>query len=335
MDPTVSIIIPCYNEQATICYLLESVSRQTYPQACIEVIIADGQSTDQTRQEIERFRAEQPGLSIRVVENPLRNIPAGLNLALKAASHEVIVRLDAHSIPRPDYVERCVCALTEGLGDVVGGVWDIQPGRTGPRGVGWVARAISTAAAHPLAVGDARYRYTSQSGLVDTVPFGAYKRSLVERVGPYDERLLTNEDYEFFTRVRQDGGKIWLDPAIRTVYFARPSLGQLARQYVRYGYWKQRMLRRYPGTLRWRQALPPLFLLSLIVLLLLSPFFLQARVGLIGELGVYVGILFAAGLLSALRKKDPSLMIGLPLAITVMHFSWAAGFLWGMVKRET
>jgi len=277
MDPTVSIIIPCYNEQATIRYLLESVSRQTYPQACIEVIIADGRSTDRTRDEIDRFQAEQPDLSIRVVENPKRNIPAGLNLALSAARNEVVVRLDAHSIPQPDYVERCVKALTHGLGDVVGGVWDIQPGFPGP-GIpgpgnpGWVARAISTAAAHPLAVGDARYRYTTQSGLVDTVPFGAYKRSLVERVGPYDEHLLTNEDYEFFTRVRQDGGKIWLDPAIRTVYFARSSLGQLARQYGRYGYWKQRMLRRYPGTLRWRQALPPLFLLSLIVLLLLSPF---------------------------------------------------------------
>jgi cellulose synthase/poly-beta-1,6-N-acetylglucosamine synthase-like glycosyltransferase len=264
------------------------------------------------------------------VDNPKRCIPTALNLALAAASHEVVVRLDAHSIPEPDYVERCVRAITQGLGEVVGGVWDIHPG-----GTGWAARAIATAAGHPLAVGDARYRYTNQAGMVDTVPFGAYRRSLVDRVGPYDEDLLTNEDYEFFTRVRQDGGRVWLDPAIRSVYYARPSLDQLAQQYWRYGYWKQRMLRRYPGTLRWRQALPPLFLLSLIALLVLSPFFSPARFGLAGELGVYFGVLFITGLLAARRKNDLALVLGVPLAIAVMHFTWAAGFLWSMAKRDT
>jgi glycosyltransferase involved in cell wall biosynthesis len=330
MDPTVSVIIPCFNEQATIRFLLQAVSQQTYPQACIEVIIADGLSTDRTRAEIDRVRAEQPGLSIRVVDNPKRNIPTGLNLALSAARNEVIVRLDAHSVPQPDYIERCVYALAQGKGQVVGGVWDIRPG-----GPGWMARSISSAAANPLAVGDARYRYTTRPGEVDTVPFGAFKRSLVEQVGPYDEKLLTNEDYEFFTRVRQGGGRVWLDPAIRTIYFARSNLEQLASQYFRYGYWKQRMLRRYPGTLRWRQALPPLFLLSLVLLVVLAPFIPLAGIGLAVELGLYGSILLGTGLLAALKKKDPALILGLPLAITVMHFTWAAGFLWSVGKRDT
>ena len=99
---------------------------------------------------------------------------------------------------------------------------------------------------------------------MDTVPFGAFRRSLIDKIGLFDETLLTNEDYEFNTRIRQSGGRVWLDPEIVTVYYARSTLRDLARQYWRYGYWKFRMLRRYPDTLRWRQALPPLFVASLI-----------------------------------------------------------------------
>ena len=127
-----------------------------------------------------------------------------------------------------------------------------------------MAQSIAAAASHPLGVGDALYRHASKASQVDTVPFGAFKRELLALVGFFDESLLTNEDYEFNTRIRKSGGTIWLDPAIRSVYFARPTLAALARQYSRYGFWKWRMLRRYPETLRWRQGLPPLFVLSLL-----------------------------------------------------------------------
>ena len=140
----------------------------------------------------------------------------------------------------------------------MGGIWDIQP-----QGKGWQARAIAAAAAHPFAVGDAYYRFTRAAQEVDTLPFGAFRKSLIERIGAFDEDLLTNEDYEFNVRLRKSGGRIWLDPAIRSVYFARSNLLDLARQYWRYGFWKVRMLRRHPNTIRWRQSLPPLFVLSL------------------------------------------------------------------------
>ena len=133
-----------------------------------------------------------------MVDNPKKNIPSGLNCGLKAAVGEYIVRLDAHSVPQVDYVERCISDLRAELGDNVGGVWQIEPG-----GPGWVAHSISAAAAHPFGVGDARYRYTTQAGLVDTVPFGAYRRDLIDQIGYFDETLLTNEDYEFNTRIRQ------------------------------------------------------------------------------------------------------------------------------------
>jgi len=270
---------------------------------------------------------KHPDLAVRIVDNPRRIIPAALNAAIRASQGEYIVRLDAHSVPAPDYIRRCISALQDGKGENVGGIWLIQPG-----GEGWVARSIAAAAASPLGVGDALYRYTSQAGAVDTVPFGAFRRALVDRIGPFDEALLTNEDYEFNTRIRRSGGKVWLDPAIHSVYFARPSLAALASQYFRYGFWKYRMLRRYPGTVRWRQALPPAFVLSLVFLLLLALFWSPAWILLACELGLYALVLLLAGARLALQRKDFGLAAGVPLAIAAMHVSWGGGFLVSVVK---
>jgi hypothetical protein len=180
-------------------------------------------------------------------------------------------------------------------------------------------------------VGNALYRHTKDAALVDTVPFGSFRRSLIDRLGAFDESLLTNEDYEFNARIRKAGGKIWLDPSIRSVYFARPTLSQLIRQYWRYGFWKWRMLRRYPETLRLRQALPPVFVLGLIVLVSASIFIPSARILLAAELFVYFSIMLLAGIRSALHRQTFYLTLGLPLAILSMHVAWGGGFLWSMV----
>ncbi len=325
--PSVSIIIPCYNERDTIHKLLEAIYAQTFPRPDLEVVIADGMSTDGTRAQITSFSNAHPDLHIAVAENLARSIPASLNCALREAQGEIIVRLDAHSMPYPDYVERSVADLQAGLGENVGGTWEIQPGaRT------WVAQSIAVAASHPLGVGDALYRHSDKAALVDTVPFGAFKRELLALIGFFDETLLTNEDYEFNARIRKSGGKIWLDPSIRSVYFARPTLAKLARQYARYGFWKWRMLRRYPETLRWRQALPPLFVLSLIIGAILAIFLPVFRILLGAEIFIYLIALVAVGVQSAIRQKKAHLLIGLPLAIATMHFTWGAGFLWSMIK---
>jgi succinoglycan biosynthesis protein ExoA len=325
--PSVSIIVPCYNEQDTIRKLLEAIYAQTFPRTDLEVVIADGISTDGTRAQIAAFSESHPDLNISVVDNLPRSIPSALNCALKETQGEIIVRLDAHSMPYPDYIERIVEDVQDDLGENVGGIWEIHPGAKT-----WVAQSIAAAASHPLGVGDALYRHTNTPALVDTVPFGAFKRELLALVGLFDESLLTNEDYEFNARIRKSGGRIWLDPAVRSVYFARPTLAMLARQYARYGFWKWRMLRRYSETIRWRQGLPPLFVLSLIggiVLAVFLPFF---RVLLALEISVYLIALAAAGIQVALRQKKAHFVIGLPLAIATMHIAWGAGFLWSMIK---
>lgn len=323
MNSFVSIIVPCYNEEKTIRHLLDAILAQTYPREQMELIISDGMSTDRTREVIAAFQKEHADLVVRVVENSVRTIPSGLNQAIRESRGEIIIRLDAHSMPIPEYVERCVLAHQSGKGDNVGGVWEIRAGAET-----WAAESISFAAAHPLGVGDALYRLNAKAGIVDTVPFGSFRRALIDKIGGFDETLLANEDYEFNTRVRESGGTVWLEPSIRCVYFSRSTFGKLALQYWRYGYWKFRMLRRYPHTLRWRQALPPVFVFSLIALIVLSFWVVLMRSVLAAQVFIYFASLSLAGLKLAIKKRKGFLFWGLPLAIATMHLAWGAGFLW-------
>ncbi len=325
--PLVSIIVPCYNEQSTIQLLLDAISQQTFQPSEMEVVIVDGMSTDGTRQVIAEYQKEHPDLVIRVLDNYRKTIPSALNLGLDVARGQYIIRLDAHSIPARDYVERCVMDLQAGLGDSVGGMWLIRPG-----GKGWIAASIAAAAAHPLGVGDAYYRHTPKTGVVDTVPFGAFRRDLIDRIGKFNEGLIANEDYEFNTRIRKAGGRVWMDAQIRSTYFARATLFGLARQYWRYGFYKFRMLRRYPETIRWRQALPPLFVSGLLLGLVLSLFWNFARYILAVVLGLYFLVLVGGAVSISFRRRDLRALFGVPLAIACMHICWGAGFLWSMIS---
>jgi len=326
--PFVSIIVPCYNEEATIRHLLDSILGQTYPLEKMELIISDGLSEDHTREVIIEFQKEHPVLHLAILDNRVKTIPAGLNQAIRESRGEIIIRLDAHSVPIPEYVERCVYAHLRGVGDNIGGVWEIRPGSDS-----WVAESISLAAAHPLGVGDAMYRIGAEAGPVDTVPFGSFRRSLIDKIGGFDETLLVNEDYEFNTRIREADGVVWLDPSIRSVYFSRSTFSKLAFQYWRYGYWKFKMLKRYPHTMRLRQGLPPLFVLSLIVLVVLSLWIVSARYLLALQLVFYIVVLFIAALEPSLQKHKIYLSWGIPLAITTMHITWGSGFLYSGISN--
>jgi succinoglycan biosynthesis protein ExoA len=325
--PRVSVIVPCLNEQETIELLLNSIEQQTYPQSDLELIIADGFSTDKTRQIISTYQLSHPKMMIKVVDNPKKIIPAGLNAAIRASSGELIVRMDAHTIPAPDYIERSVKAFDEGKGEDVGGVIDIQQARNT-----WMGRAIAVATRHPLGVGDASYRWATKATYADTVAFGTYARKTFDEIGFYDESLVVNEDYELNARLRASGGRIWIDPVIRSTYRSRPDLSSLAKQYFTYGFYKFRMLKRYPQTLRWRQALPPLFILGILMLLLLSLLWQFAQIIFGIVICLYILILTFGALPEVRRQNDLALIPGIPLAIMTMHFSWGAGFWWSLFK---
>lgn len=327
MSKVIAVIIPCYNEVGTIRQLLEAIEAQTISAEHLEIVIADGMSTDGTREALQSYRAEHPRLSIKIVDNVMRTIPAALNVALRSTSCEVVIRLDAHSMPASDYCQKCLELLSSTGAANVGGVWELRPS-----GSGWIARAIARAAAHPLGAGDARYRLGGAPGEVETVPFGAYRREWLDLVGPFNENLLTNEDYEYNVRLKQAGGRIWFDPSIRSVYYARPTLGALLRQYARYGFWKAQMARRYPRSLRWRQILPPTLILAVVLLSGAGFWWKPAWTMLLMLLALYAASVVLAAIVGAWRRKDWGEAVAFPLAIWIMHLSWGSSFLVGLVR---
>ena len=322
----VSVIIPCYNEAGTIRGLLEGLLQQTYGLQNFEVAIADGGSTDGTLDVIDGFVRKHPELKVKLVHNPDRAIPAGINIAIAATDKTTIVRLDAHSLPENDYIEKCLETLESTGAANAGGVWEILPS-----GHSWMSQSIAAAGASSLGAGDAKYRIGGKAGPADTVPFGAYPRAWLDKIGPFDENLLTNEDYEYNYRIRQAGGVVWFDPRIRSAYFARESIRALLRQYARYGYWKSRMLLKHPGSLRMRQLIPGVFVLTVLILAVGSIFFSAVWPLLTIVLGMYTAVVLAAGVYSSARARNIEMLAGYPIAIAVMHFAWGSAFLWGLL----
>ena len=312
---SVSVVIPARNAAATIGATLESVLAQDHP-GIREVIVADG-SDDRCMSDNIRERFPQ----VRVVVNTGRNIPAGLNRAIAAASGDVIVRCDAHTILPADYVSRAVAALERLAARGVASVG----GRAVPESNRLFGRAVALTVASPVASGRSRYKVGGAAGPSDVVYLGVYRRETWERLGGYNEDLWANEDYEFHWRMRQAGGVVWFDPELQSTYRPRETPTALAAQYFNYGRWKSTMLLGNPRSLRPRQLFPPLSLAGLLASLVVLCVADRLWAGLAFPL-FYLALVLAGAVMAAPRR-DPDLSVLLyPAALVIMHASWGAGF---------
>ncbi|MGQ9525437.1 MAG: glycosyltransferase family 2 protein [Armatimonadota bacterium] len=318
--PFVSIIIPCRNEVGYIEPCLRSALAQDYPPDRMEIIVADGMSDDGTRELLHRFAAEDG--RIRVVDNPKRITPAGLNTAIKASRGEVILRMDAHTEYAPDYVRQCVEVLRETGADNVGG-----PALTKPDS--YTGQAVAAAYHSRFAVGGARFHQPAYEGPVDTVTYGCWPREVFERVGLFDEELVRNQDDEHNLRIVRSGGLVWQSPRIRSWYTPRGSLRALFRQYFQYGYWKVRVIQKHRMPASWRHVVPGSFVLSLLALGVSAPFLGWARLGLRLLVSMYAGALLTASVITAARNGWGLLPL-LPVVFACYHFAYGLGFLRGM-----
>jgi glycosyltransferase involved in cell wall biosynthesis len=305
-QPAVSVVVPTFNEERHLRATLESVRDQTY-ERIVEVIVADGRSTDRTREVALEFDA------VRVVDNPARRQSAGLNRALALARGEIIVRIDGHCVVAPDYVERCVEALEHTGAAMVGG--GMTP-EVDDSDEGALQRGIAAAMASRLGAGPARFHVGGRTGWVDTVYLGAFRTADARAVGGYAEDVGVNEDAEFAIRMNARGG-VWFDPAIRSTYAPRTSVEALARQFYRYGRSRALTSRRHPSALRLRQLAAPALVL-----------------GLLGPRRRQVAAVYATAILARAAVQfgaDRKAAAGFAAALPVMHLCWGVGFLEGIL----
>lgn len=314
--PSVSVVIPVRNEAGSIGAALASIRSQSYP-GRLEVVVADGASTDGTAEVVHGLGDP----AIRVVDNPDGTTPAGLNAAIAASIGDVVVRCDAHSELPAGYIEHAVRTLLETGADNVGGV-------QAAKGIAPIQRAIAYAMSSKVGVGDAAFHYGGEAGPTDTVYLGVFRRAALDRVGGFDESLARNQDYELNVRIRDTGGTVWFDPGLAVTYRPRDSLGALGRQFWDYGRWKRKVLAKHPGSLRWRQTVPPAFVVSLAGSVVL----LAARnpLGWIVP-GAYAALTGAVAVTETVRRRDGAALF-MPAALATMHASWGAGFLRGAPK---
>lgn len=324
-ESKISVIVPCYNEEKFIEPLIKNLVSQDYPTHLTEIIFADGNSSDKTRAIIEDHMMKYP--NIKCIENPGQFVPSGLNLAIKAASGDVIIRVDAHSIYPLNYFKVLIDKLFSSDAQNVGGMWDTQPGADTDE-----ARAIVLATSHPLGIGNASYRLGGDRDVfVDTVPFGCFHRNLFERIGFFDEDLLRNQDDEFNGRIIKHGGKILLIPSLKIKYFARPTFSKLARMFYQYGLFKPLVNIKLGAPATLRQFAPPLLVLSIVVLILLSAVIDIFRYLLFFELFFYFcAIVFVS--IKLTRMNSLKLLLNTALAFPAIHFSYGIGYIFGLYR---
>ncbi len=315
----VSVVVPMRNEAATIEACLDSLLASRLPEGWeLEVLVLDGASDD-TSPALVRARALKDP-RVRLLDNPDRLQAAAMNTGIEAARGAWLLRADAHSLYADDYIAECLRLLEETGAENVGGVQRAT-------GQSWMGKAIAAAVSSRFAAGDAKYRHATEPGWTDTVYLGAWRTATLRRLGGMRADWAVNEDYELNVRLRAEGGGVYLSPTVRSTYFVRDSLGKLARQYARYGFWKVRTLLEHPGSLRWRQLVAPAF----VVALLLTPWAVF-RMGPVGAVAVaaYVVANLAASVVTAARSGW-GLFPALPVIFAIIHCAWGGGFLAGLV----
>ncbi|MGI0014995.1 MAG: glycosyltransferase family 2 protein, partial [Nitrososphaera sp.] len=230
--PTVSIIIPCRNEQDFIIACLESIIENDISLDDVEVLVVDGMSDDRTRELVEKYAENHS--CIKLVDNPRKNTPLALNIGVKQSNGRYIAILGSHSRVEKNFIKANIYNMEHGDTDCIGGII-----KTSPKNRTRIAQAIAIGLSHPFGVGNAHFRVgVNAPKFVDTVPFGCYRREVFEKIGLFDEELTRNQDDEFNFRLIKNGGKVLLDPEIVSVYYVRDSLLKLWKMYFQYGYFK-------------------------------------------------------------------------------------------------
>ncbi|NNC99273.1 MAG: glycosyltransferase [Gammaproteobacteria bacterium] len=313
--PAVTVIIPTFNEESFIVECINSLVDGNYPLERMELLVVDGHSNDQTQKKVLDLAAEH-GI-IKLLQNPKRIVPAAVNVAIAAATHDILVWVGAHAIYDADYLVNSVKVLVEEDCASAGGIIT-------PVGKSIVGKAIAAATASAFGVGKPKYRHADKRQAVDTVFGGCWRKENIVKIGGFNEQWVRNQDYELNCRLRELVGEIILDPGIRCQYYCRESIPALARQYYDYGYWRFRTFLKHPESFTTRQAAPLLLFAGILISPALSYFnpVLASLVPL-----TYGLALISVGAMLSVKHRQPLYAFLLPVIFATLHLCWAVGFI--------
>ena len=318
---TVSVIIPVVNEERTIVKVIRALLDGS-DSVDLEVLVADGRSSDSTRGVIEELSAHDH--RIRLVDNPARVTPEGLNAAIRVSRGEIIVRMDGHAQPDPGYLAACLAALRSS------GAWNVG-GRMRKIGGTRAARAASAATTSPFGIGGGqRFHLVTMPQDVDSVWLGCWPRWVFERVGLFDPELVQDQDEELNQRIIDAGGRIRFDPAISAGYLSRASWRGLWRQYFRYGMYKVRAIQKRPSILRARHLVPAA-LVALVIGVMLAG--LATPWGFAAAITIVTAWLIAAVYFAMhVAREFEASVADVVLAYACLHVGYGLGMWVGFIR---
>jgi glycosyltransferase involved in cell wall biosynthesis len=322
--PMVSVVIPCRNEKDYIETCLRSILAQEPPPGGFEVIAVDGMSDDGARDILSRLAVTDSRL--RIIDNPNRTTPCGINAGIREARGRYVAIMGAHTRYAQDYLLRCVEMLEENPGICCAGGPIVSEGKS------TFGQAIAAAMSHPIGIGNAKHRLPNYEGYAEGACFPMFRKEIFDTVGLYDESLVRNQDDDFNYRVARAGGKIFISPSASCSYYVREAPTRLFAQYFQYGYWRVAVLRKHRLPASIRQLIPIMFFLLMFVLFVAGLYLPgQWRLTAAALPLMYASILILTGL--GIAKKR-GILVGLtfPAAAATMHFAYAVGCVWGVIN---
>ncbi len=261
----VTVVVPMRNEERRIGPCLDSILANDFPKDRLEILVVDGMSSDRSPAIVADRAVRFP--RIRMLRNEGRIVSCGLNVGIRQARGQVIIIMGAHCEYPSNYISACIAELARTRAHAVGAMLHTLPGANT-----LIGHAIALMTQHPFGVGRSAFRTREAGREVDTVPYGAYRREVFERVGLFNEQLVRNQDFEFNARVRKAGGRLYLSPDLEVAYYNVPTFKRLAVQAYRNGFWLSEMWCVSPASFRIRHAIPLLFVATLLGSALLAPF---------------------------------------------------------------
>lgn len=323
----VSVIIPCRNEERFIGMCLDSLTANDYPKDKLEILVVDGMSEDGSREIIQKYTKRYP--FIKLLDNPKKITPCGLNKGIKTASGEYILWMSSHNRYSNDYIHKCLEYLMKFNTDNVGGIIKVVP-----RENSFIGRSIALALSHPFGVGNSSFRIGSgEPKWVDTVFGGCYKREVFERIGFFDENLVRGQDMEFSLRMRKAGYKTLLVPQIVSYYYARSDLKSFIKHNFINGLWAimpMKFVSHMP--VAWRHLVPLFFVTGLVALGLLS---FVSSMFFWPFVFIFVSYILTNFYFSAkivLKERDWRYSFLMPLIFASLHIPYGLGSVLGGIR---